>query len=166
MRALLAVTAMVALTAIAAPGCDGSDDSGAAAGGWTASTTQRPSATAAPATPAHPGKQNYVTHCAACHGVNGEGQPNWIIPGPDGLLPAPPHDNTGHTWHHGDGYLFRVTKSGGQAFMLPGQVSAMPGFDVELSDQEIIDVIEYIKGFWGEGEREFQATASQGDPFP
>ena len=68
---------------------------------------------AATATPAAPGQVNYVTHCSACHGVSGEGQPNWLIPGPDGTLLAPPHDNTGHTWHHGDGYLFAVTKRGG-----------------------------------------------------
>lgn len=118
------------------------------------------------ATPSHPGQQNYVTHCAACHGVNGEGQPNWIIPGPDGLLPAPPHDNTGHTWHHGDGYLFQVTKRGGLAFAMPGRPSAMPGFDTQMTDREIVDVLEYIKRFWGRGEREFQATASMGDPYP
>ncbi|MDE2969946.1 MAG: cytochrome c, partial [Chloroflexota bacterium] len=83
-----------------------------------------------------------------------------------GLLPAPPHDNYGHTWHHGDGYLFRVTKRGGAAFMMPGQQSNMPGFDVQMTDQEIIDVIEYIMGFWGAHVREFQASASAGDPYP
>ena len=66
------------------------------------------------------GQVNYVTHCSSCHGVNGEGQPNWLIPGPDGTLLAPPHDNFGHTWHHGDGYLFAVTKRGGSTFMMRG----------------------------------------------
>lgn len=152
---------MIALLALGACGSDSEDP-------WTASAvapTAGASAGAA-ATPSHPGQQNYVTHCAACHGVNGEGQPNWIIPGPDGLLPAPPHDNTGHTWHHGDGYLFQVTKRGGLAFVMPGQPSAMPGFDLQMTDREIVDVLEYIKRFWGEDEREFQATASQGDPYP
>ena len=120
----------------------------------------------APATAEHPGQQNYVAHCASCHGLSGEGQPHWFQPGPDGLLPAPPHDNFGHTWHHGDGYLFQVTKRGGAAFMMPGQPSGMPGFDVQLTDREIVEVLEYIKGFWGPDERAFQASASRGDPYP
>ena len=158
-RALLAVAVMVALMAVWAQACGGSDGGGAASGSGAA-------ATSAPAAPAHPGQANYVTHCAACHGVSGEGQPNWFQPGPDGLLPAPPHDNSGHTWHHGDGHLFRVTKRGGQAFMMPGQTSNMPGFDTAMTDREIIEVLEYIKGFWGADEREFQRSASLGDPYP
>ncbi|MEK9693042.1 MAG: cytochrome c, partial [Rhodospirillaceae bacterium] len=58
------------------------------------------------------GKQVYATHCASCHGVNLEGQTNWQVRGPDGKLPAPPHDQTGHTWHHSDAHLFKLTKYG------------------------------------------------------
>ena len=148
-RSRLAWAAM-ALAALAATACGG--DASPSPGGATVAD--------------HPGRQPYVTYCASCHGVAGEGQPNWAFPGADGLLPAPPHDNTGHTWHHGDGYLFRVTKQGGAAFTLPGGVSGMPGFDAQLTDAEIRDVIVYIKGFWGEDERAFQASASRGDPFP
>ena len=144
--ALLALTATLAL--------------GAACGGGETSTGT------GVAQPEHPGQQNYLTHCASCHGMRGEGQPNWLIPGPDGLLLAPPHDNNGHTWHHGDGYLFQVTKRGGAAFVMPGQPSGMPGFDVQLTDREIVEVLEYIKGFWGSDERAFQASASRGDPYP
>ncbi|MDO8276710.1 MAG: hypothetical protein Q7T63_01135 [Burkholderiaceae bacterium] len=25
---------------------------------------------------------------------------SWRSPGADGRTPAPPHDETGHTWHH------------------------------------------------------------------
>ena len=153
--------AAAVLLALAAA-CGGGDSSAPAARPESPAVR----AVAPTATPSHPGQQNYVTHCAACHGVNGEGQPNWIIPGPDGLLPAPPHDNTGHTWHHGDGYLFQVTKRGTAPFLMPGQPSGMPGFDMQMTDREIVDVLEYIKRFWGEGEREFQATASVGDPYP
>ncbi len=153
----------LALVAVAAS-CGGGETSsmgGSAVVAPTAST-----AAGVVATPEPPGKVNYVTHCSACHGVNGEGQPNWLIPGPDGTLLAPPHNNYGHTWHHGDGYLFAVTKRGGSPFMMPGQPSGMPGFDVQMTDSEIVEVIEYIKGFWGADEREFQASVSRGDPFP
>lgn len=162
-----ALTAMVALAAALAPACGGSDGEDPWTAGAVAATPRAATGNvAATATPAHPGQANYVTHCAACHGLSGEGQANWFQPGPDGLLPAPPHDSSGHTWHHGDGYLFRVTKRGGQAFMMPGQTSAMPGFDMVMTDQEIVDVLEYIKRFWGPDEREFQRSASMGDPYP
>ena len=146
--------------------CGGGETSTAGGSAAVASTAATGAVAAATATPSAPGQVNYVTHCSACHGVSGEGQPNWLIPGPDGTLLAPPHDNTGHTWHHGDGYLFAVTKRGGSPFMMPGQPSGMPGFDVQMTDSEIVEVIEYIKGFWGADEREFQASVSRGDPFP
>ncbi len=145
--------------------CGGGETS--TAGGSAAVATPGAAPTSATiATPAAAGQVNYVTHCSACHGVSGEGQPNWLIPGPDGTLLAPPHDNTGHTWHHGDGYLFAVTKRGGSPFMMPGQPSGMPGFDAAMTDSEIVEVIEYIKGFWGADERGFQRSASAGDPYP
>jgi len=48
------------------------------------------------------GQQVYAARCASCHGANLEGQPNWQQELPTGGLPAPPHDETGHTWHHND----------------------------------------------------------------
>ena len=56
------------------------------------------------------GKSIYVQNCASCHGVKLEGQKDWMSRLPDGLMPAPPHDETGHTWHHSDKYLFTITK--------------------------------------------------------
>ena len=50
--------------------------------------------------------------------------------------------------------------------MMPGQPSGMPGFDAAMTDAEIVEVIEYIKGFWGADERGFQRSASAGDPYP
>jgi mono/diheme cytochrome c family protein len=79
-----------------------------------------PQATMAPTMPVMPtavdiaqGKALYAESCASCHGANLEGQPDWRTPGPDGRLPAPPHDETGHTWHHPDRVLFQYTKLGG-----------------------------------------------------
>ena len=40
------------------------------------------------------GEENYQAHCASCHGVDLEGQPNWRTMKADGSLPAPPHDET------------------------------------------------------------------------
>jgi len=94
------------------------------------------------------GKQVYAAQCAACHGANLEGQPNWRERRPDGKLPAPPHDATGHTWHHPDDQLFFITKQGTQAIAGPGYKTDMRGFGGVLSDEEIWASLAYIKSNW------------------
>jgi len=95
------------------------------------------------------GKVLYAANCATdCHGANLEGQPNWRKPLEEGGLPAPPHDETGHTWHHDDALLFKYTKMGGAAIAPPGFQSRMPGFGETLSDEEIWAVLSYIKSTW------------------
>jgi mono/diheme cytochrome c family protein len=95
------------------------------------------------------GRQVYVARCAACHGATLEGQPNWRERGPDGMLPAPPHDASGHTWHHPDELLFRITKHGvAKAANLKDYVSAMPAYEGVLSDEEIVAVLSWIKAQW------------------
>jgi mono/diheme cytochrome c family protein len=94
------------------------------------------------------GKLVYDAQCAACHGVNLEGQPNWRRRLPSGELPAPPHDASGHTWHHPDAWLFAITKYGTLRFAPPGYKSTMKGFGDVLSDAEIGAVIAFIKAAW------------------
>ena len=103
------------------------------------------------------GKAIYGDHCASCHGVALEGQENWRSRKPDGRLPAPPHDPSGHTWHHPDQMLFVMTKFGPQATAGPTYQSDMPAFEGVLSDQEIIDVLTYIKSTWPKEIQEEQA---------
>lgn len=95
------------------------------------------------------GEKVYANNCAACHGVNLEGQPDWRSPGADGRLPAPPHDETGHTWHHDGDTLFRLTKYGTGALIGdPGYESDMPVYEGVLTDDEIVAVLSYIKSTW------------------
>ena len=94
------------------------------------------------------GKQIYAKNCASCHGVNLEGQKRWMSRLPDGLMPAPPHDQTGHTWHHPDRYLFMVTKYGIEDFIGEKYPNNMPAYKDILSDKEIIAVLSYIKSTW------------------
>ena len=97
------------------------------------------------------GERLYADHCAACHGGSLEGQvPDWRRPGPDGLLPAPPHDETGHTWHHPDRLLFEITKHGTEAVVGGDYRSNMIGFGDVLSDAEILAVLGFIKSTWPE----------------
>jgi len=94
------------------------------------------------------GKQVYATHCASCHGVNLEGQTNWQVRGPDGKLPAPPHDQKGHTWHHSDAHLFELTKYGVEKMIGQKYPNNMPAYAEILSDREIIAVLSFIKRTW------------------
>lgn len=112
------------------------------------------------------GRAVYQANCAQCHGANAEGQPFWLQRNPDGTLKAPPHDQTGHTWHHGDGLLFRIVRDGGSIYETPGFKSNMPAFGDRLSSEDIKAVIAHFKSLWGPDERSFQEEVSQRDPFP
>jgi mono/diheme cytochrome c family protein len=102
----------------------------------------------------------YAAHCASCHGAQLEGQPNWQEAKPDGRLPAPPHDASGHTWHHSDRELFMITKSGMSA-VVPGYESDMPAFEGMLTDEEIRAVLAFIRSTWPLQEREYQEARSR-----
>jgi hypothetical protein len=56
----------------------------------------------------------YDASCASCNGDNLEGQPDWRNPEPDGPYPAPPHNASGHTWHHFDCDLVAYISLGGE----------------------------------------------------
>ena len=121
------------------------------------------------------GQEIFASTCAACHGASGQGRHNWHIANDDGTLPPPPLNGDGHTWHHSDGYLYRVVSQGGKINedpLLPSFKSAMPAFGDQVSHEEIIAVIEYIKSLWGDKTslgwsiRESQAIVSERDPFP
>lgn len=95
------------------------------------------------------GRKVYVAQCASCHGAKREGQARWRERGADGRLPAPPHDETGHTWHHPDELLFQITKEGvAQAAGLPDYESNMPSYGATLSDADIVAVLSWIKSQW------------------
>ena len=94
------------------------------------------------------GAEVYAAECAACHGAALEGQPDWREQGASGLLPAPPHDASGHTWHHDDATLFTLTKHGLAGLMDDAPPSGMPAFGGVLTDEEIVAVLSYIKSTW------------------
>ena len=92
----------------------------------------------------------YADHCAACHGADLEGEPDWMARNADGLLPAPPHDETGHTWHHADPLLIDIVTRGTAAIVGGNYRSNMIGFGDILGEDEILDVLAYIKSTWPE----------------
>lgn len=95
------------------------------------------------------GAKVYAQNCAACHGAKLEGQPNWRTRLANGRLPAPPHDDTGHTWHHPDHVLFGIIKNGLVPPYAPKNYeSDMPAFSGKLPDDEIWAVLAYLKSHW------------------
>lgn len=98
------------------------------------------------------GEVLYAKYCAQCHGVDLKGSPTWKESLPDGSLPPPPHDGSGHTWHHSDELLISITANGGDL----AYNSKMPGFKGKLAESEIIAILEFIKSKWAREEREFQ----------
>lgn len=108
----------------------------------------------------------YAEQCASCHGLNLEGQANWQVPNDDGTMPAPPHDATGHTWHHDSQLLFDYTRLGGTGALtergITGFASGMPAFGDILTDDEIWNILAYIQSTWPDEVQDVQAARSPG----
>ena len=133
---------------------------------WWATSRPDPATSAAAEADIATGAELYVENCASCHGANLQGQPDWQTQNDDGSLPAPPHDETGHTWHHGDDVLFDYTKLGGKAALARQGIelnSGMPGFGDKLGDQQIRDILAYIKSSWPARQRDVQSARSEAE---
>ena len=103
------------------------------------------------------GEEIYQTNCASCHGEYLEGQPDWRIRDANGFLPAPPHDATGHTWHHADDQLFEIVKYGPSVVIGDdGYKTTMPVYKDLLSDEDIVAVLSFIKNTWPKEQRDWQ----------
>lgn len=130
-----------------------------------APTTEESSEISGPRT----GAQVFASTCAICHGDGGEGAEDWMVRDEDGRLPPPPLNGEGHTWHHSDGVLYGIVSEGGAGI---GFGSNMPGFKEELTHEEIIAVLEYVKTLWkgkeidGFSIVESQRELSETDPYP
>ena len=107
------------------------------------------------------GHELYTKNCSSCHGKNLEGQANWQTPLPNGRMPAPPHDASGHTWHHADDVLIGVAKFGLKPYAGDNYESDMPAFGAVLRDEEIAAIVAYIKSTWPDRERTYQEQVTK-----
>ncbi len=89
------------------------------------------------------GASIYQQHCAACHGENGEGDPEWRVRNADGSFPPPPLNGSGHSWHHSTPWLEAMILNGSQV----GQ-GKMPAWKGKLNKQEIAAVVVWFQSQW------------------
>lgn len=112
------------------------------------------------------GEKIYRQYCASCHGIQGEGMPNWERQNVQGELPAPPHGPEGHTWKHSDAMLYRLISEGWRDPWNETERLTMPAFGGTLTPQQIRSVVTYIKTLWTPEQRRHQEEESQDEPFP
>ena len=82
------------------------------------------------------GQRIYYALCVSCHGVTGRGswRASLFLVRPGDLADPARRRDSPH-------YLFDLIKNGGAPFGRPG----MPAFGAVLSDEEIRDVVEYVR---------------------
>ncbi|MDY6979088.1 MAG: cytochrome c [Pseudomonadota bacterium] len=89
------------------------------------------------------GGRLYQQHCATCHGKLAQGAPNWRQRDEQGKFPPPPLDGSAHTWHHPTAQLTEIIKNG-----TLDRGGNMPAWKDQLDDQDITDVLAWIKAQW------------------
>jgi mono/diheme cytochrome c family protein len=97
----------------------------------------------------------YQAQCAGCHGGPNGGQVSDV---------PPKHNASGHTWQHSDCDLLFAIRRGNSEPLLkdhartaaPPAASPMPAFVGRLDDDEIRDVIAYIRTLWTDEQRASQ----------
>ena len=109
------------------------------------------------------GERVYAANCAGCHGVNLEGEPDWKTQNEDKSFRVPPHDESGHTWHHDDFMLLDSIRLGGARFegVDIGGTSDMPAFEATLTEEEMEAVLVFIKNSWPDDIRALQWQQTQ-----
>ena len=82
------------------------------------------------------GKELFLRYCSGCHGEDGRGEAKTFRPNVANLSVKGLMDQMT------DDYLFSAIKNGGAAV---GKNAAMPAWNSQLNDQEIWDVVSFIR---------------------
>lgn len=98
-----------------------------------------------------PGAHTYLTRCATCHGLDGKGQREWM----------PPLAGATSALAKEDASAINITLNGSQRIVAAGLPDAyrMPAFREHLSDQEIAEVLSFVRSTWGNHGGAVQAKA-------
>lgn len=89
------------------------------------------------------GQEMYLEKCMLCHGSQGEGW-DWSKKVANPPIPVP--DLAKVTPEQSDQFLFDVVKGGGEAV---GKTRFMPAFGFQLNDQEVWDLVAYMRSLSG-----------------
>jgi len=100
-------------------------------------------ALAQPTGDARNGRELYMEKCVLCHGGQGEG---WDWTKKVAKPPVPVPDLAKSAPQRSDQFLFDVVKGGGEGV---GQTRFMPPFGFQLSDQEVWDLVAYMRSLGG-----------------
>lgn len=110
---------------------------------------QEATSTAVAAAALAEGQSLYAANCSRCHGTESGGNIKDI---------PPPHNANGHTWHHPDQQLADIVLNG-LDFAVEGQPT-MPAFKDELNPEQVQAILTYIKTWWTDEQRAYQATVT------
>jgi alcohol dehydrogenase (quinone), cytochrome c subunit len=88
-----------------------------------------------------PGAQTFVTKCSFCHGQDGRGQGQWI----------PPLAGVASSMTKESASSINITLNGSGRVVADGVPDAyrMPPFRNQLSDEEVADVLTFVRTAWG-----------------
>jgi len=86
------------------------------------------------------GEELYQSNCMSCHGEDGAGNMQNLIPALDGSM---------HSWHHDDEYLINQIRNGSQN---------MPaiGLNENWTDEDVEAVLSYFKQWWSKQQMNVQ----------
>src|SRR5438552_1130506 len=106
------------------------------------------------------GQALYAANCESCHGGRTGGS----------MMDYPPrHNANGHTWHHADCELLQIVRDGADEMtrsmrdmMAPPGAPQMQAFKDKLSDDDIRDVLAFIRTMWTAQQRNVQAEITRG----
>lgn len=130
-------------------GCEGPpamSSAGVGEGATVAVHADEPPPRSAAAAQAARGLVVYERHCMECHGAQGRGQSgDWRVRDAQGHYPPPPLDDSAHAWHHPTAALLEAIRDGS-----PAGEGNMPAWRGRLSEQDMRDVVAYIKSLWSD----------------
>jgi len=86
------------------------------------------------------GKDTFISNCSVCHGVSGKG--DGPVGGSMNPRPADFTDPERKKKMTADKQVAIVTYGG----MAGGLSASMPGFNGALTEQQILDVVDYVRG--------------------
>ncbi len=92
---------------------------------------------------ARKGRELYQEKCVLCHGGQGEG---WDWTKKVARPPVPVPDLAAVAPQRSDQFLFDIIKDGGEAV---GKTRFMPPFGFQLNDQEVWDLVAYMRALGG-----------------